>query len=88
MHELDDDGAFADAGGHAFYRAVAHIADDKNAWDVGFEQARVAVEGPGSGPLAIAEKIWSGKNKTALVAFDQIAEPFGARLRADENEEA
>jgi hypothetical protein len=37
MHELNDDGAFADARGNAFYGTVAHIADHKDAWDVGFE---------------------------------------------------
>jgi hypothetical protein len=36
MHELDHNGAFADAGGDAFYRTVAHVTDHKNAWDIRF----------------------------------------------------
>ena len=61
MHELDDDGAFANAGGHALYRAVAHIADDKNARDIRFEETGIAIERPGSGPLAIAKQVGAAR---------------------------
>src|SRR5271155_4215218 len=88
MHELDDDGAFTDARGDALHGTVADIADDKNARDIGFEQAGIAVESPRSGALAIVEEVWTGENEAALVAFDQIAEPSGARLRTDEDEKA
>src|SRR4029077_11800575 len=88
MHELDDDGAFADAGCDALYGAVADIADNKDARDVGFQQDRVAVKRPGSGSLAIAKEVRAREDKAALVAFDEVAEPFGAWLRTDENEEA
>jgi hypothetical protein len=37
VHELYDDGAFSHAGGHTLYRAVAHIANDKNPWHISFE---------------------------------------------------
>src|SRR5580704_1879024 len=88
MHELNDDGAFADAGSDAFYRAVADIADHKDSRDVGFEQAGIALESPGSGALAIAKQVWAGEDEAALVASDETAEPFGARLRANEDEQA
>src|SRR5580704_8186806 len=86
MHELDDDGTFTDARGDAFYRTVADIADDENAWDVGFEQAGIAIEGPGRGAFAIAKEVWTGEDEAALVAFDETAEPLGARLRANKDE--
>src|SRR5208282_2291348 len=85
MHELDDDGAFADAGGDAFYRAVANIADDKDAWDIGFQQAGIAVESPRCRPLAVAHQVRPGEDEAALVAIDNVAEPLGTRLCADEN---
>src|SRR5277367_3026705 len=88
MHELDNDGAFANAGGDAFYGAVAHIADDKDAGDIGFEQARITIERPRRGPLAVAHQVRTVENESALVAFDNVAEPLGAGLCADENEEA
>src|SRR5271155_890360 len=81
MHELNDHGAFADAGSDAFYRAVADIADHKDARDIRFQQAGIAVEGPGSGALAIAEEIRAGEDEAALVSFDKSAEPIGSRLR-------
>ena len=68
--------------------AVADIANHKDAWDIGLEQAGIAVESPGGGPLAVPKKVRTGKDKAALVALDKIAEPLGARLRANENEKA
>src|SRR6266436_1534491 len=88
MHELDDYGAFPNTRGDAFYGTVADIANDEDAWDVGFEQTGIAVEGPGSGAFAIAEEVRAGEDEAALVALDKITEPLGARLCADENEEA
>src|SRR5579864_1291122 len=87
MHELDDDGTFADARGNTLYRTVADIADHKDARDVRFEQAGIAVESPGSGALAVVEEVRTGEDKAALVALDKIAKPLSAGLRADENEE-
>src|SRR5690242_13086509 len=88
MHELDDDGAFTDAGGHALYGTVAHVANDEDPGDVSFQQARIAVESPGRGTLAISKKVGPRENEAALVALDKIAEPCGARLRADKDEKA
>ncbi len=76
MHELDDDGAFADAGSDALHRTVADIPNNKNAGDVGFEQAGIAVERPRGWALAIAKQIRAGEDEAAFVAFDEIAEPF------------
>ena len=46
MDELYNNSAFADARGHTLDGTVADVADDKNSGDIGFEQARIAVEGP------------------------------------------
>src|SRR5277367_2284871 len=88
MHELDDDGPFAHTGGDAFYGTVADIADHKDARDVGFQQAGVAIERPRSGALAVAHQVRPGEDEAALVALDNVAEPLRAWLCADENEEA
>src|SRR5277367_2066985 len=88
MHELDDHSAFADAGGYALHRTVAYVAHDENARDIRFEQAGIALERPGSGALAIAKEVGAREDETALVAFDEVAQPLSARLCADENEEA
>src|SRR4029077_8624560 len=88
MHELHDDGALADAGGDTLHRAVAHVTDDKNARNIGFEQAGIAVERPAFRALAIVEQVRTGQDDPALIAHHQRVEPFGARLRADEDEQA
>src|SRR5580704_13280719 len=88
MHELDDDGAFADAGCNALHRTMTDVADDENARDIRFEQAGIALKRPGSGALAIAKEVGAREDETALVAFDQVAQPLSARLCPDENEEA
>src|SRR5271170_1718194 len=88
MHELDDDGAFTNAGGNTLHRTVADVTHDKDSWDVGLQQTGIAIEGPGSRALAIAEKVRAGEDEAALVALDEVAEPLGTGLRADENEEA
>src|SRR5206468_8916544 len=38
------------------------------------------------GPFAIADKIRAGKDEATVVARDDVAEPFRARLGADEDE--
>src|SRR6266436_232886 len=88
MHKLHDDGAFANAGSDTLHGAVAHIANDKNTGDVSFEQSRIAVERPGRRPLAVTNQVGAGEDEAAIVALDQVAEPFGAGLRPDENKEA
>src|SRR5260370_16956353 len=67
---------------------MAYVTDHKNSRNIRFEQARVAVERPAVRPLAIVQQIRPGQDETALVALDQTLEPFGARLRADKNEQA
>src|SRR6516225_1582123 len=88
MHELDDDGALAQARGHAFDRAAAHVADYKNTGNACFEQTRITAEGPRGGFLAIANEVGAGENEAAAIALNDVAEPFGARQRAHEDEEA
>jgi len=46
VDELYNNSAFADARGDTLDGTVADVADDKNSGDIGFEQARIAVEGP------------------------------------------
>src|SRR5258707_7239385 len=67
---------------------MAYVTDHKNSRNIRFEQARVAVQRPAVRPLAIVQQIRPGQDETALVALDQTLEPFGARLRADKNEQA
>src|SRR5258708_23058758 len=67
---------------------MAYVTDHKNSRNIRFEQARVAVQRPAVRPLAIVQQIRPGQDETALVALDQTHEPFGARLRADKNEQA
>src|SRR5262245_22229964 len=88
MHELDDNGAFADSGGDAFDGTVAHVADNKNSRDAGFEQTGIAAECPGGRLLAIVNQVRAGENKAAVVTLNDITEPFGARQGANKNEEA
>src|SRR5712671_7164920 len=88
MHKLHHDSALANTGCDALHRAVAHVADHKNAGNIRFEQAGIAIERPPFRALAIVEQIGSGQDETALIALDQTVEPFRARLRADENEQA
>src|SRR5260221_8870884 len=88
MHELDDDSAFADTGCHPLYRAVPHVANDKNTGNVRLQQPWIAVERPAFGSLSIFKQIGARQNEAALVTFDQAIEPFRAGLRADENEQA
>jgi len=88
MHELHNHGSFAYTRSHALDRAVAHIADHENTRHVGFEQTGIAIEGPRRGSLSVSEQVRPGKDESALVALDEIAQPLRARLRADENEQA
>src|SRR5437763_232917 len=88
VHELNDDSAFADARGDALDRAVAHVTHDKNSGNARFKQARIAAERPGRKLLAIVNQVAAGEDEAAIVALDGIAEPFGARQRANKDEEA
>src|SRR6516164_5502024 len=63
MHELDDDGALAQARGHAFDRAVARVADYKNTGNACFEQTRITAGGPRGGFLAIANEVGAERMK-------------------------
>jgi hypothetical protein len=86
MDKLDDHGAFANAGGHSLDRTVTHVAYGENSGHARFEETRIAIEGPRRGSLPIAEQVGSREDESTLVAMNQIAQPFGAWLRSDENE--
>src|SRR5260370_15635073 len=88
MHELHDDSALAYARRDALHRAMAYVTDHKNSRNIRFEQARVAVERPALRPLAIVQQTRPAPAQTAPVAHDPTLEPFGARLRADKDEQA
>ena len=87
MHELYDNGTFADAGSHALHGAVTYVAHDKNPRYIGLEQARIAVQRPGWRPFASVEQIRAGKNEAVGIAQNQIPEPGGARQRAYKDEQ-
>jgi len=83
VHELHDDGAFRRHRKPLVSQSVTYVANDKNSGHVGFEQARVAIERPGSRPLPGAQQVRPGKNEAALIAFNRIAEPFRPGLGTD-----
>src|SRR5260370_37667785 len=74
VHELNDDGAFADAGSDALHRAMPHIAYDKNSRHVGLQQTRIAIVQPGQWPLHVAMNVRTDNSEAALVAIDARAE--------------
>jgi hypothetical protein len=86
MDKLDDHSAFANAGSDSLDGTVTHITYGENSGNARFEKTGVAIEGPARGSLPIAEQVGSRENESALVAMNQIAQPFGAWLRSDENE--
>src|SRR5882762_1616274 len=85
MDELHCDRAFADAGSHAFDGTMSHIANRENTRDICLKQERVAVQGPTLGLLPVANEIGTSQQETAVVSFDQVSQPLGARLSSDKN---
>ncbi len=83
MDELHRHRSFTDSGSHALYRTVAHIADGKDAGNIGLEQKRIPVERPALRTLAVTYKIRAGQQETALVPLDDIspANPSAATLQ-------
>src|SRR5580704_16969326 len=88
MHKLNHHGAFADARSDTLYRAMTHVAHRENSRHASFQETRVAIQGPRRGPLSVTQQVRAGEHKTAIVSFNQVAEPFGTRLRTDKNEQA
>ena len=88
MDHLDDDRAFAHAGGHAFHRGVAHIAGRENTGNAGFEQIGIAIQGPAFGARAAGRKGGAGENEAVFVHGDHAFQPVGAGRGADKDKEA
>ncbi len=83
MDELHRHRSFTDSRSHPFYGTVAHIADGKNAGNIGLEQERIPVECPSLRALPVANEIRTGQQETALVALDDArpANPSAAMLQ-------
>ena len=74
MDELDGHRPFADGGGAALGRPGADVAGREHAGDVGLEQV-------------VRAGCRAGEDEAVLVAADGVVEPFGARQRAEEEEQ-
>ena len=86
MDELHGNRAFSDSRGYTLYGSVANVADSEQAGNVGLEEIRVALERPTLRKLAVTNKVGTGKEKAALVAFYHAREPIGSRHGADKYE--
>src|SRR5690348_8517963 len=87
VYELNRYGAFAYPGSNALDRAMAHVANGEDAWNIGFEHAGLASEGPAFRPFPLGKQIPSGENEPALVTLDDRIQPTRARLGADKDEQ-
>src|ERR687893_1221308 len=67
VDELDGDGAFADGGGAALDRTVAHVTSDEDAWHARLQQERVPIWPPAFGTLPCLHQIRPRENKAAFV---------------------
>ena len=74
MDELHGHRALADGGGAALGRAGADVTGREDARNAGLEQVLGARGG-------------AREDEAVVVAGDRVAEPFGARLRAEEEEQ-
>src|SRR5450432_2804764 len=85
MDELHRHRPFTDSRSYAFYRTMAHVANCKEAGNIGLEKKGVPVGRPSLGTLAVLHNIRTGKNKPAIVSIDQTGEPVGARECPNKN---
>src|SRR4051812_37388677 len=76
MHERDRNRSLADARRYTFDGAVPHVADDKDAGNVRFQKAGLAIELPSVRPLAVARELRAGIDKTELITFDNVRQPL------------
>ena len=72
MDELHSYGSLSDSGSDAFDGTVTHIANGKNACNVGLEQEWIPIELPSLRTLSIPHEIWAGQQKAALIPLDDI----------------
>src|SRR5207248_6609002 len=87
MNELNGHRAFSYSRSHALDGPVADVAYRKDARDVGFEQAWIAIERPSMSLLPIAGEVGAGEHEAALIAFDRVLQPIGLRFRPNEDEQ-
>src|SRR5262249_36102457 len=85
MHELDGYGTLANAGSHPLHRAVAYVPDRKHTRQIGFEERRIAVEGPASGTFSVKEQVGAGEDESTRISGHHAVQPIGDRLRADKD---
>ena len=71
MDELHSHRSFTNSGRYAFHRTVPHIADGKEAGNIGLEQKGISFERPTLGALSVSYEIGTSQDKAALVALDQ-----------------
>src|SRR6516162_6771926 len=82
VDEADGGGAIAHGGGHAFHRAVPHVADGEHAREGGLQQEGSPLQGP------VPAGVGSGEDESPWVALDRVGEPAGEWLCADQDEQA
>jgi len=86
MDDLHRHRSFADSRSHPIYRNVPHIANGKNAGNIGFEQERVVVERPSLRALPVTYTVKTSQQQTALVPFDHIRQPIRPRQCPNKDE--
>jgi hypothetical protein len=79
--------ALADRGRHPLDRLGPHVTGHEHAGDRRLEVVRITVERPAPRALATGQQVRAGADEAVLVAVDVLAEPVGARRRADEDEQ-
>src|SRR5215470_11924133 len=78
--------AFADRRSDPFDRSAAHVTGGEHPGQAGLQRQRQAAGGPAV--AGARGQVESGADEPLPVAGDGLAEPFGARLGADENEQS
>src|ERR1700687_5789087 len=87
MYEGDRNRAFANARRDSLDRTMSHIADYKDTRHVGFQEPWISVRLPSFRPLPITHQVRAGKNKPALITFDDIPKPFGVWRSTNHDEQ-
>ena len=86
MDKGDGHGAFADGGGTALYRAVAHVASREQSGDIRFQIIRAAIERPVGRGVAAIKQIRPGDKIAGLIANNSsFRSPIGVRRASDAN---
>src|SRR6516162_5222134 len=86
MNELHRHRSLTDSGRHPFDGSMAHIADRKDAGNIGLEQKGIAVERPSLGTLPATYQVRTGQQETPLIPLDYIRQPIGPWQSPNEDE--